>query len=147
MHSHHSSEQTKKGWRNNWLVKNVLTEIPIIGAIFHSDNIPHVLHHAGKSTAMLVGGTTGMMLDIIKSDEADSMVVGMTKATTNMAIGMMAGNVAYNVLFSIGNKAYQACKPNPSVPSSTSPLPEISNQQPLIRLDDEEPSSTTTYTK
>lgn len=132
MHSHHETSETR-GWRNNWFVKNVLAEIPIFGAIFHTSNVPHALHNAGKSTAMLIGGSTGMMMDmLLTKDEMESMAITITKSTVNMAVGMMVGTVAYNALYSAGNFAYQKCSTKPQTPLS--PLPEPPDQ-PLLQND------------
>lgn len=133
MHMHHSIEQEQKGWRNNWFVKNVLAEIPIIGGFFHSANIGHALHNAGKSTAMLVGGTTGMMIDMmVEKNEMDSMALSMTKSTANMAAGMMTGNVIYNTLFSLGNTIYRKCNTQ-STPSTSAPTESLN--RPLIQIE------------
>lgn len=91
------------GWRHHWFVKKVLAEIPIIGPFFTAKNISQAFHQAGKSTAMLVGGTAAMMLGVASSEtEEDSMGLRMTKMTTNMAVGMACAGIAYNGLSSGG---------------------------------------------
>ncbi len=144
MHSHHTVKTETKGWRSNWFVKNVLAEIPIIGAIFHTNNIPHALHNAGKSTAMLVGGTTGMMMDmLIEKGEMESMADSMAKSSINMAAGMMVGNVVYNTLFSLGSTAYEKCCAKSQTPALSSL--DASNRS-LIQIDEtiEAPKSNNT---
>lgn len=120
MHIHHTTKNEEKGWRSNWFVKNVLAELPIIGGFFHSANIPHALHNAGKSAAMLAGGSMAMMLEILKKTDTDTMATSMTKSITNMAIGMALGTITYNVLFSAGSKVYYSCHGQNSESTSTS---------------------------
>lgn len=116
---HYSLDQDEgEGWKNNWFVKNVLSEIPIIGAFFRARSITYAVHQAFKSTVMIVGGSVGMMLHILKIENTDTMGVRMTKDTVNMAIGMMAGNVAYNALISLASCIYKCwshhSQPTPS---------------------------------
>ena len=108
MHTHmnHAREPENQGWRRHWFVKNILAELPLIGGFFLTDNLPRALHYTGKSVAMLAGGAAGMMLETIKTTTTDSMGVRMTKATTNMAIGMSLGNMTYNTLHSLSMTAY-----------------------------------------
>lgn len=134
MHTHHTVKEEEKGWRSNWFVKNVLAEIPIIGGFFHTAHVPHALHNAGKSAAMLVGGSMGMMLETFKVDDTDNMATRMTKATANMAVGMTLGNIAYNTFVSVGSKAYHGCRylaTQQHSPSSSPLLVEASPDQPI----------------
>lgn len=133
MHSHHSSGQENKGWRSNWFVKNILAEIPIIGGFFHSADIPHALHYAGKSAAMLAGGSIGMMLEILKKSDTDTMTTRMAKDTTNMAMGMALGNIAYNTLYSIGSSI---CCKNSENPKAVVPSPKQTLVEEIINLDE-----------
>ena len=109
MHTHHTIKVEDKGWRGNWFVKNILAELPIVGAYFHTQNIPHALHHAGKSAAMLVGGMAGMVIEGANADSTHNTTGGshrLAKATASMALGMSLGNMAYNTLYSAGSTAY-----------------------------------------
>ena len=110
MHTHHRVQNENQGWRGNWFVKNILAELPIIGAFFHTREIPHMLHHAGKSASMLIGGAIGMMLEPIETEKNDDLALRMTKTTTNMAIGMSLGNMTYNSIYSLGNTLYYRLK-------------------------------------
>lgn len=103
------SEQPET-WHDNWLVKNVLAEIPIIGAFFIAAQLGDATQHALKSSFMLLGGTTVMMLNSLGVDETDSPVVKFTKLTGGMALGMTTGVVLYNTLFAVGKKTVEACK-------------------------------------
>lgn len=123
MHEHHTTILEEKDWRHHWFVKNVLAEIPIIGGFFHTAKVPHALHHAGKSAAMLIGGTYGMMFGLLKKADTDTMATSVAKNTTNMALGMMAGTILYNGLVGIGRKIYAGCQGQASDPTGTA-LPQ-----------------------
>jgi len=69
-----------------------------------------MLHHAGKSASMLIGGAIGMMLEPIETEKNDDLALRMTKTTTNMAIGMSLGNMTYNSIYSLGNTLYYRLK-------------------------------------
>lgn len=116
-------EKTPKNWRNNWFVQNILLEVPIIGDCCCSPDAKVVLQRIGKSTVMLVGGTVGMMLYIVDPSDncmssntnmnmnmnmnnmtmtpqhmsSDNMALQGTEMAVNMAIGMAAANIFYNV--------------------------------------------------
>ena len=125
MHSHSNVDEPKTGWRNNWFVKNVLAEIPIIGGFFESNDIKQCLYQAGKSTAMLAGGTTGMIVDmLIQKGKIEDMTLSMTVTTANMAVGMAAGSIAYNILTGLSQASYKqyALWRNASSPDETTHL-------------------------
>ena len=111
MHIHHSVRDEEQGWRGHWFVRNILSELPIIGGFFHTSKVSHGLHYAGKSAAMLVGGTAGMIIaNVIPTGEThESMAVSMTKMTASMAVGMSVGTMAYNTFVSVGSKVYHDC--------------------------------------
>lgn len=113
-----ASQDTNQGWRNNWFVRNVVAEIPIIGPFFVAKSFAQAFHLSGKSAAMLIGGTTVMALDLIPSYEEDSMALKMTKMTTNMAIGMTVANSLYNGLITGGGMLYHYSMRKRSVPLS-----------------------------
>lgn len=109
-------QETKKDWRKNWFVQNILFEIPIFGDCFCSPDVKVVLQRMGKSTVMLVGGTVGMMLYIVDPSDncmssnmnmnsmsmnhnnmsQDNMALQGVEMAVNMAIGMTASNILYN---------------------------------------------------
>jgi hypothetical protein len=105
-------------WRDNWFVKNVMAEIPIVGPFFTAKTFPQAMHLSGKSAAMLIGGTTAMALDLIPSNEEDSMALKMTKMTTNMAIGMAIANSVYNGLSEGGSMLHRYYVHKRSIPLS-----------------------------
>ena len=94
-------------WRNNWFVKNIGYEIPLVGPFLKETELAKAVRGALKSTCMLVGGVAFMI-----TDPFDSMAMGEAPATSagkmagGMALGMMAGNVAYNILDSATTSAY-----------------------------------------
>ncbi len=96
-------------WRDNWLVKNILAEVPIIGGFFKTNSLAHALHHAGMSTSMILGASTTMMfMSLTNMQESDSTSTKFTKMAIDMSTGMMAGAVVYNVLFAAGKKIYSS---------------------------------------
>lgn len=102
------TDEQKYTWRDNWFVKNVLAEIPVIGGFFKTAQLGHALHHATKSSFMLLGGTTVMMLNLMQISENDAPGEKFAKMTGGMAVGMTGGMVLYNTLFSMGQKTIEA---------------------------------------
>lgn len=111
-----TDSQASSGWRNNWFIKYVVAEIPIIGSFVTAKTLYQGFHQSGKSAAMLVGGTAAMALDMIPSNEQDSMTLKMTKMTANMAVGMTVANSLYNGLWNGGEMLYQYCVHRNSIP-------------------------------
>ena len=116
---HETEKETEheRTWRDNWFIKNILAEIPVIGGFFHTSKPAKALYHAGKSTCMLLGGTTMMMLHVLPIDENDGFGEKFAKMTADMVIGMTAGKVLYNTITSAGKWSFQAsrdklCHPN-----------------------------------
>lgn len=100
--------ERNKHWKQNWFVKNIIVEFPIIGDFFHHDlSTLESIKRAGKSAFMLAGGSAGMMLDIIPPATNDNMAVHITKGSINMAIGMWVAATGYNIVWSLGEIAYQ----------------------------------------
>lgn len=103
-------EAPAKTWRDNWIVKNWLTALPFVGGFFKTANLKEAANHLGHYTFMLAGGTTLMLLEVLPTSMDESPVVKHTKMTTNMAIGMAVGEVAYNTLFSVTKSAIDCCR-------------------------------------
>ncbi len=94
-------------WRDNWFVKNVLAEIPIVGSFFKTSNLAHAFHHAGMSTSMILGATTTMMfISLTDMKESDSTGTKFAKMTIDMSTGMMGGVLTYNALYATGKKLH-----------------------------------------
>ena len=103
-----TAREKNKNWKQNWFVKNVIVEVPIIGDFFHDDlSVLCSIKRAGKSTAMLLGGSVGMMLDFIPASPNDNMATHIAKNSVNMAIGMGAAAITHNIVFSLGEVIYQ----------------------------------------
>lgn len=95
-------------WRENWFVKNIGTEIPFIGPFLKENETSKAVREAIKTAFMLAGGLTFMMTDPFDSMAMDqSPALSGTKMAGGMALGMMAGNVTYNVLESSGDAVYR----------------------------------------
>ena len=98
-------------WKQNWFVKNIIVEFPIIGDFFYDDiSILDALRRGGKSTSMLLGGSVGMMLNFIPMSEKEDMAVKMAKSSINMAIGMWIATSAYNTILSLAHMGYDCIK-------------------------------------
>jgi len=126
-----SIESQSSSWRENWFVKNWLAPIPVIGGFFRTNDIKHALHHAGKSTCMLLGGSALMILDVIPVNQDDLPSEKFGKITASMAIGMTGGVIFYNTLFGLfelGGKAVVNCQEK-SPRDNTS---DESLQEPLL---------------
>lgn len=83
------TQESPQSWKQNWFVKNIIVEFPIIGDFFHDDpSILDSIKRAGKTTSMLVGGSFGMMLHFIPMSEKEDMAAHAAKNSFNMAIGM-----------------------------------------------------------
>ncbi len=106
----HSPNQVT-GWRNNWFVRNILTELPIIGGFFAANHVSDMLFVAGKSAAMIAGGSFGMMFNAIAEiKETDDMNTAMAKMTANMTVGSTVAVMAYNSAVDLTSASYKFCK-------------------------------------
>lgn len=94
--------QQPQTWRDNWFVHNVLVEMPIIGGCFRTANTTHALHHAGKSSFMLTGGTVLMFLNVMQIEASENPGIKLAKMLAGMAIGMTGGKVIFNITSAIG---------------------------------------------
>lgn len=97
-------------FRGNWLVKNWLTAIPLVGGFFKTADLEKAFNHMGHSIFMLAGMASFMEFGPIPSSEDDSAAIMQVKMTANMAIGMMAGEMAWNTIFSLSKSAVKSCK-------------------------------------
>ena len=98
-------------WRQNWFVKNIIVEFPIIGGFFYNDvSILNSIKRVGKSTTMLVGGSVGMILNFIPTSEHEDMAAMIAKGSFNMAISMWIATSTYNTVLSLGNIGYNCIK-------------------------------------
>jgi hypothetical protein len=110
------SQINTSGWRNYWIVKNVLAEAPIIGSFFSTKGCIQSLNDAGKCTAMFIGGWIGMMMAMPAAVDAEtnssgsnneSAELNKAKLTLYMAVGMWSGKAVYNAGSSACNMLYQ----------------------------------------
>jgi len=133
--------ENPKSWRDNWLVKNILVELPIVGSFFSKKKLSDAVHEAGKCTAMLIGGTSAMM-SILTSTEDDAPATKIAKTTTSMAFGMWAGKTAYNTISSGGEALYgkmvyyYQSKTKSAVPRPESDLTELLSTRRLSESSD-----------
>lgn len=105
------TRETSQNWKQNWFVKNVIVEFPIIGDFFHEDSsVSNIMKRVGKSTSMLLGGSAGMMLDFIPVSENDDMAAKIAKNSVKMAIGMWVSAITYNTVLSLGYIGYNCIK-------------------------------------
>jgi len=106
------TQESPQSWKQNWVVKNIIADFPIIGDFFHDDpSILDSIMRAGKTTCMLVGGSIGMMLlHVIPVTEKDDMATKAAKNSFNMAIGMWVGMITYNTVLSLGHMGYNCIK-------------------------------------
>lgn len=95
--------------KQNWFVKNVIVDFPIIGDFFQDDpSCSDIIKRVVKSTSMLLGGSIGMMLDFVPISENNNMALKITKNSINMAIGMWGAAVIYNIVFSFGHVVHRS---------------------------------------
>lgn len=105
------TQESPQSWKQNWFVKNIIVEFPIVGDFFHDDpSILDSIKRAGKTTCMLVGGSAGMMLHFIPMSEKEDMAAHAAKNSFNMAIGMWIATSAYNTVLSLGRTCYNCIK-------------------------------------
>ena len=101
------TQESPQSWKQNWFVKNIVVEFPIVGDFFHDDpSILDSIKRAGKTTCMLVGGSVGMMLHFIPMSEKEDMATHAAKNSFNMAIGMWIATSSYNIVLSLGSACY-----------------------------------------
>jgi len=103
-------EIPKITWRDNFFITHVASEFPFVGGFFQTPRTGQAVQHAIKYSAMLLGGTTIMMSDLMSINKNDSSGVYFLKMSILMMLGMTAGTVAYNLLRSTGKKLLTATK-------------------------------------
>lgn len=89
-----------KGWRNNWLVRTVLVEVPIVGHFFR-EKCSDALYFAGQSVCELTAGGIAMALVPVKPEA--SREEELTARFIAVTVGMYAGDVIYKVVGSACN--------------------------------------------
>lgn len=92
----------EKTWRNNWAVKNVLSEIPIAGHFFKKPSLKEAAPGICKESVMYVTSTAAMAIVMFAQEDSMMMDVGHTllmvaEMAVSMAAGMFVGHVGYNV--------------------------------------------------
>lgn len=90
-------DSQEKNWRDNWVVKKILAEAPIIGSFFSKKDWREAFIEAGKCTTSIFVGGAAMMLTMPKTSEMHSDEARVALAATSMAAGMMVGKVIYNI--------------------------------------------------
>ncbi|MBY0461831.1 MAG: hypothetical protein K2Q34_01450 [Alphaproteobacteria bacterium] len=93
----------EKKWNQHWFVQNVIAEIPLIEVFVHDYSAHECMKKFGKSTAMLIGGSLGMMLF---TSEDDSRGVKLGENIAGMAIGMGIAGISYNLVLSASDILY-----------------------------------------
>ena len=98
---------TTENLRDRWFVKNVGAETPIFGAFFKEKELSKAVKGSLKSACMLAGGVSFMVTDPFNAMMmGESPVISSAKMAGGMALGMMTGTVAYNILESVGQSIY-----------------------------------------
>lgn len=110
MHEPQQNENIQDSWRTHWVVRDVLSELPLAGSFFHTANTRDALYGAAKTTFMLLGSTVAMMYPALPITKTDNMAEEMGKMLLNMVLGMTLAMVMFNLLFRVLKVIYQrAC--------------------------------------
>lgn len=120
-----NSTRTRNHWFVKGFIKNILVKTPIIGSFFSDKSWRQAAWEAGECVAVLTGEAI-MMMNVLVPTETDTTEKKTAKIMTSMALGTMAGKVAYNGLYVGGQCLYQYCQtknnqkqPIPFTPVST----------------------------
>ena len=105
----HDEKTEPGGWRKNWLVKNILAEVPIFGSFFYTSKKLEMAKRALQSTTLLSCAGIFMALDVLSIKETDSAAIKTAKMATVMGISIFATNVAFNCFKSLGKVIYERC--------------------------------------
>lgn len=111
MHEQQQNENIQDSWRAHWVVRDVLSELPLAGSFFHTANMRDALHGAAKTTFMLLGSTVGMMYPALPITKTDDMAEEMGKMLLNMVLGMTLATIMFNLLFSVLKVIHQRICP------------------------------------
>lgn len=127
MHEQQHNENAQDNWRNHWVVNDVLSELPLAGSFFRTENTREAMHDAAKTAFMLLGGTTGMMYQALPVADTDGVAEEMGKMLLNMALGMTLATIMFNLIFIVLKVIYQrACL------GGDEPTHEVHEGQPLL---------------
>lgn len=101
--------------RGIWVIAK--GKLPLLGGFFKHEKIAEALHHTGKMSFELAGGSAGMILYMLNKE----MPMGQTSLgeeagyyadmVGSMSAGMLAGAVTFNTLTTVGKKTYHCFKP------------------------------------
>lgn len=119
------SKKTEKEWRKHWFVSNVLSEIPLLGGFFHSEDPGHALHHAVKYLLMVFGGYIGMM---IAPMQHGMMALQMIISIIFMGLGMSFATIVYNICLALLKLFVSLCQTDDSTEKRSDLL-----ESPLIQ--------------
>ncbi|MBY0378056.1 MAG: hypothetical protein K2Q14_00400 [Gammaproteobacteria bacterium] len=126
MHEQQQNENTQT-WRTHWVVKDVLSELPLAGSFFHTANMRDALHGAAKTTFMLLGSTVGMMYPVLPITKTDGVAEEMGKMLLNMVLGMTLATIMFNLLFSVLKVIHQR-----TCPQGDEAIHDTHEGQPLL---------------
>ncbi len=104
-------DKPQKTWRDSWFTKNVMAELPIVGAYFKKCTTLQMLSHAGKDVGMITGSAVGMYIHMMEHPDMNmNDPEGFAHMVVAMTLGMTGGAIVYNSLFGLGKVTYQSCK-------------------------------------
>lgn len=114
-------------WRNNWAVKNVLSEIPIAGSFFRKPSLKEAASGICKESFMYAGSTAAMAFVMIAQEDEMMMGMGHTlimvaEMAFAMAGGTFVSHVAYNGISSIAEKVSGCFSSNTQQQETFNPL-------------------------
>lgn len=92
-----SNTNPDNGWRDNWIVKNWLTAIPLARAVTEK-TVPDGLDRFLGDSFMLSGGVVLMSLNIFHMRKNEERFVMDAEMTGTMVLGMGGGMAIYNTL-------------------------------------------------
>ncbi|MCD8525464.1 MAG: hypothetical protein LRY67_07095 [Gammaproteobacteria bacterium] len=109
-HENHTNQNTN--WRNWWLVKHILSELPIIDGVCKYEKEKDIFYYSSRSTAALIIGTTVMMANFFDIQDSNPMMLKAVKMAAGMGVGMASGVIFHNGASFFINSVQNYCQTN-----------------------------------
>ena len=98
------TEAVRNTWRSRWLVRHVLSELPVLDGICKCHKQHEIFFYSTRSAVTLLVGTAVMMANIFHLQAGDPMFLKALKMAAGMSVGMASGAVFHNFMVFLRKK-------------------------------------------
>lgn len=88
----------KHGWREWWIVKYVLSELPVLDGICKCEKRKDIWFYSSRSVITLIVSTIIMMANLFHIQVNDPMILKALKMAAGMSVGMASGAAFHNIM-------------------------------------------------